>query len=298
MEVSGGFILGFDTDPGDIFDRQIRFIQDAAIPTAMVGLLTALPQHPAPQAAPGGRAPHRGLRRGNNTHDLRLNFVPRMDLGKLLAGYKRVLSEIYKPDRYFARCLDAAPVHEAPPHLGRRIRVMELRAFLLSLLVQTFSSTLVLLEVPRARASSRRPRMLAETVTMAVKGHHFFKMTRNVLERGRVSRGPWTRWPWPSRPRSRPFRPRTSPHRIAELTAYRDRVVRRMHARYRRIHRDFRVYADDALAAFQATMEERLSRFANEYRPRSGSPDPLAQARAAVRIASRNSPMDKVKNRH
>ena len=43
MEVSAGFILGFDTDPLDIFDRQIRFIQDSGIPSAMVSLLTALP---------------------------------------------------------------------------------------------------------------------------------------------------------------------------------------------------------------------------------------------------------------
>ena len=43
MEVMAGFIVGFDNDPDDIFERQIRFIRDSAIPLAMVGLLTALP---------------------------------------------------------------------------------------------------------------------------------------------------------------------------------------------------------------------------------------------------------------
>ncbi len=43
MEVMAGFIVGFDNDPEDIFERQIRFIRDSAIPLAMVGLLTALP---------------------------------------------------------------------------------------------------------------------------------------------------------------------------------------------------------------------------------------------------------------
>jgi radical SAM superfamily enzyme YgiQ (UPF0313 family) len=43
MEVMAGFIVGFDNDPDDIFERQIRFIRESAIPLAMVGLLTALP---------------------------------------------------------------------------------------------------------------------------------------------------------------------------------------------------------------------------------------------------------------
>ena len=43
MEVMAGFIVGFDNDPDDIFERQIDFIRESAIPLAMVGLLTALP---------------------------------------------------------------------------------------------------------------------------------------------------------------------------------------------------------------------------------------------------------------
>ncbi|HWS16116.1 MAG TPA: hypothetical protein VN450_08000, partial [Candidatus Methylomirabilis sp.] len=43
MEVMGGFILGFDQDPPEIFEKQIAFIKEAAIPVSMVGLLTALP---------------------------------------------------------------------------------------------------------------------------------------------------------------------------------------------------------------------------------------------------------------
>ena len=38
MEVMAGFIVGFDNDPLDIFERQIDFIRKSAIPLAMVGL--------------------------------------------------------------------------------------------------------------------------------------------------------------------------------------------------------------------------------------------------------------------
>src|SRR5919202_3080553 len=44
IEVMAGFIVGFDNDPVDIFQRQIDFIRKSAIPLAMVGLLNALPQ--------------------------------------------------------------------------------------------------------------------------------------------------------------------------------------------------------------------------------------------------------------
>src|SRR5215216_5040719 len=43
MEVMAGFIVGFDNDPDDIFERQIDFIRKSAIPLSMVGLLNALP---------------------------------------------------------------------------------------------------------------------------------------------------------------------------------------------------------------------------------------------------------------
>jgi radical SAM superfamily enzyme YgiQ (UPF0313 family) len=36
IEVMAGFIVGFDSDPEDVFDRQVEFIQESAIPIAMV----------------------------------------------------------------------------------------------------------------------------------------------------------------------------------------------------------------------------------------------------------------------
>src|SRR5947209_531551 len=37
MEVMAGFIVGFDNDPDDIFERQINFIRESAIPLAKIG---------------------------------------------------------------------------------------------------------------------------------------------------------------------------------------------------------------------------------------------------------------------
>ncbi|MBZ5586970.1 MAG: B12-binding domain-containing radical SAM protein [Acidobacteriia bacterium] len=265
MEVSGGFILGFDTDPEDIFDRQIGFIQDAGIPTAMVGLLTAVPNTQLYRRLKAeGRLTDESS--GNNTHDLRLNFVPKMDARRLIAGYKRVLTEIYKPDRYFERCLKLLRSLKTHKTSHRRVRVAELRAFALSLLRQTFSRYSWAYWKFLIRGFLAKPLMVAEAVTMAVKGHHFFKMTRNVMEvdRFRMALDDLTH----SFERSlRDVSATEIRSRITELTAYRDRVVARMQARCRRINKDFRIYAEEAVARFQARMDELIARLASGLPP-------------------------------
>jgi FKBP-type peptidyl-prolyl cis-trans isomerase (trigger factor) len=54
------------------------------------------------------------------------------------------------------------------------------------------------------------------------------------------------------------------PQRLVELKALRDQALAQMQARYQRLPRDFRTYADEAVTAFRANLEERLSHFAKE----------------------------------
>jgi len=265
MEVSGGFILGFDTDPEDIFDRQIDFIQKAGIPTAMVGLLTVLPgTRLGRRLQAEGRLTENSA--GNNTHDLRLNFVPKMDARTLLSGYKRVLAEIYRPERYFDRCLKLLRSLKMHRTSHRRVKVTELRAFAFSLLRQTFSRYSFAYWKFLVKGFFARPLMLAETVTMAVKGHHYFEMTRNVLEVDRF-RQRLDELARSFEERVRSVRADEVGLRIAELRRYRNRVMARAHARYRGIPKDFRVYAEDAIASFQARVDELIARLAGESPP-------------------------------
>ncbi len=101
MEVQGGFIVGFDSDPLSIFRSQINFIQKSGIVTAMVGLLTA----------PRGTPLHDRLRKenrllndssGDNT-DCSINFIPKINHKTLIDGYKYIMKTIYAPQEYYAR---------------------------------------------------------------------------------------------------------------------------------------------------------------------------------------------------
>lgn len=101
MQVMGGFMLGFDTDRDDIFDRMVEFIQKSGIPIAMVGLLQAMPGTQLFRRLwKEGRILDAGS--GDNTGD-KLNFLPHMNADKLVEGYRSVLRRIYSCDAYYER---------------------------------------------------------------------------------------------------------------------------------------------------------------------------------------------------
>ena len=101
LEVQGGFIVGFDSDPTSIFQEQVDFIQDSGIVTATVSLLGAARGTKLYKRL---KAENRLLTEwsGDNT-DCSLNFVPRMDFDTLINGYKYILSTINSPKYFYTR---------------------------------------------------------------------------------------------------------------------------------------------------------------------------------------------------
>lgn len=180
IEVMGGFILGFDTDREDIFDRMVEFIQKSAIPIAMVGLLQAMPGTQLfRRLSQEGRIVDLGA--GNNT-DCKMNFLPRMDAQKLADGYRSVLQRIYDCDAYYDRVklfLNRCCRCKIP----RRIALADVRALFLSIVRQGIWS--------RTRASYWKFLLAAMTkyrnsfstaVTLAVMGYHFQTITEKQLK--------------------------------------------------------------------------------------------------------------------
>lgn len=171
LEVMGGFIVGFDSDTGDIFKQQFNFIQCSGVVTAMVGLLTALPETRL----------YRRLSRegrlladsaGNNTAAT-LNFLPRLDREFLEQGYRDLMRRLYEPRHYYRR-IRIFLRHHASTGEGLRLSKADLITFVKSLWLLgvwhrgrlaywRFSATTLLLQ----------PRQLRVAIELAITGHHF-----------------------------------------------------------------------------------------------------------------------------
>lgn len=174
LQVQGGFILGFDSDPGSIFSRHIDFIQKSGIVTAMVGLL---------QAPPGTRLYKRlkeegrllGRMSGDNV-DGTTNIIPKMELHTLREGYRNILDQIYSPKLYYRRIRTFLKEYKAP-----RFEIpLDFQRFL-----AFFRSGIRLGVLGRERFEFwkilswtivRRPKLFPLAITFAIYGHHFRKI--------------------------------------------------------------------------------------------------------------------------
>lgn len=182
MEVMAGFIVGFDNDPNDIFERQMKFIRESGIPLAMVGLLTALPDTQLwRRLEKEGRLLN--VSSGNNT-DCTINFIPRMEAGRLIEGYKTILRNIYSPKEYYRRALDCLSRFHQNRIEPRQIHLAEdLRAF--------FRIIAVLGVRDRSRLEFWRyfyqllrhhTRDFAHGLTLAAMGYHFRQVTEKYCD--------------------------------------------------------------------------------------------------------------------
>ncbi|MDI6451721.1 B12-binding domain-containing radical SAM protein [Anaerobaca lacustris] len=176
LQVLGGFIVGFDHDQPSIFQRQIEFIQNSGIVTAMVGLL---------QAPPGTRLYERMKKEGRlcgdssgDNVDGTTNIIPAMNLEALREGYKGILQHIYSPEHYYRRVRTF--LHEyKPARIRGRVRFSYILAF-----VRSFYR-LGLVDSGRLHywrlllwTQFRRPRLFAEAITLAIYGYHFRRVCK------------------------------------------------------------------------------------------------------------------------
>jgi radical SAM superfamily enzyme YgiQ (UPF0313 family) len=175
LEVSGGFIVGFDNDPPNIFQQQIDFIQQSGITTAMVGLLNA----------PRGTKLYERLQQegrllrdftGDNT-DFSINFIPKMGLDRLMEGYKYLVTSLYSPRQFYSRLLTFLVNYHPPTQKRFFVPLSYIKAFIRSIWIlgikgeERFYYWKILLWT-----LLQRPQLLPIYVRLAIYGYHFRKV--------------------------------------------------------------------------------------------------------------------------
>ena len=179
LNVSGGFIVGFDNDPPNIFEQQINFIQKSGIVTAMVGLLNA----------PSGTKLFKRMQSENrllnfmsgDNMDGSMNFVPKMNYQNLKEGYKKIITTIYSPKQYYKRVKTFLKEYHLPNGQNSKIKFQDIRAFFRSLWIlgclekgKRYYWKLLFYSLFNC------PRKFALAVTMAIYGFHFRRIAETV----------------------------------------------------------------------------------------------------------------------
>jgi len=181
LEVQGGFIVGFDSDPLSIFRSQINFIQRSGIVTAMVGLLNA----------PRGTRLYHRLKEENrllkdmsgDNMDFSINFIPKMNHETLIDGYKHILSTIYAPKQFYERIrIFLKEFNAQKSQRGHQIQFYYIKGFIKSMW------SLGIKENGRrdywkffVSILFKHPRSFPLSMSLAAYGFHFRKVTEKYI---------------------------------------------------------------------------------------------------------------------
>ena len=171
LQVTAGFIIGFDSDTPSTFRRQIDFIQQSGIVTAMVGILNA----------PPGTGLFDRLQRedrlvgkvsGDNV-DGTTNIIPKMGLPRLLEGYRSIMGHIYSPRHYYRRVRTFLAEFGTPqaqtPMDFQRVLAFARSSFRLGILgKERFQYWYLLLWT-----LIRKPRLIPVAITLSIYGYHY-----------------------------------------------------------------------------------------------------------------------------
>lgn len=172
LQVSGGFIVGFDSDIPSVFQRQIDFIQQSGIVSAMVGLLNA-PKNTKlyKQLEAENRLTTEAT--GNNT-DSSMNFIPIMNKEELIDGYHSIIHNIYSIKPFYKRARQFLLNYKGLNSGYKKLQFSHVKAF--------FKSIFILGIVKTGRFEYwkllfwtifHRPRSIIEAVTFTVYGYHY-----------------------------------------------------------------------------------------------------------------------------
>ncbi len=181
LEVTSGFIVGFDNDPPDIAKKMTDFINELGIPVAMTGLLTALPETDLyDRLKREGRIKHTS--QGSNTYCFKTNFRTSRPESQVVNDYKTILKNIYSQDMraYFKRCRVLRSRIGKPANIGHTSfrDLLILGRYLLNLPVNLYSWNALKFMISTLFT---KPWFFPGAISVSMQGYHFREITRKTI---------------------------------------------------------------------------------------------------------------------
>lgn len=175
LQVTGGFIVGFDSDPPSIFQKQIDFIQQSGIVTAMAGLLNAQRGTKLYQRLQEESRLTRETT-GDNTN-FSINFIPKMGYGQLMEGYKYIVHFIYSPRHFYMRLITFLKIYSPPTRRRYDLQLRHIKTFFHSIwTLGIWGEERFYYWKALFWTILRRPKLLSVCMRLAIYGYHFRKV--------------------------------------------------------------------------------------------------------------------------
>lgn len=178
LMVMAGFILGFDSDGADIFDRMIAFVESSGVSMAMVGQLAAVPKTPL----------YERLNREGRLRDIEsgdafgpTNVITALPPDQMADGYRRVIQTLYEPHNYLERVRRNLELLE-PRGPTRKLHLRDYARMFRSMWVQGVRSN-YRVAYWRLLVSTvlLRPRKLRFVFFELIFGHHFTQFSAETV---------------------------------------------------------------------------------------------------------------------
>ncbi len=183
MQVQAGFIVGFDSDKPNVFDKLINLIQDSGVVTAMIGLLNA----------PPGTKLYQRLMKENRLSELStgdnmdsMNFIPKMNIHELLGGYQKVLNTVYSQKYFCKRIKTFLENYNFSNSTRLKVGYRDVKAFFRAMWRIGIIEKGKIYYWKLIFWSLKSPRRLALAVRFSIFGFHFRQMLKGVRAQMKV----------------------------------------------------------------------------------------------------------------
>ena len=177
IRVMSGNIVGFDSDPDNVFDVQTEFIQEAQLLHNFMGILEA-PMH-TPLF-------HRLMRENRivttfNADSARnnINFTPKNSKSWLITGFLEMVHRVNSPELYFDRCERFILKYEAGSPEKFTTQLGPLWRFLNNTIQEPYTKQFL---KSFLRILSKKPKGIPKFIEMSIHGYHFHKMADELTD--------------------------------------------------------------------------------------------------------------------